>query len=58
MANMRQGVREWTKDEVEAIVDDYFDMLDKEIRGEAYVKRGIGDRSAHFSIAVQTARLS
>jgi hypothetical protein len=29
---------DWTREEVEATVADYFDMLDHEVRGHAYNK--------------------
>ena len=30
---------DWTRDEVEAIVGDYFDMLRKDLSGDAHSKR-------------------
>ena len=38
MAKAANKSRDWSQQEVEAIIDDYFDMLGKEVRGEPYVK--------------------
>ena len=38
MARTNNENREWSLDEVEAIVDDYLDMLGKEVRGERHIK--------------------
>jgi hypothetical protein len=65
MAKTPNKNREWSPAEVEAIVDDYFDMLAKEIRGEPYVKaehrrslRALFDRRTNGAIELKHCNIS
>jgi len=57
--------RDWSRIEVEAVVADYFDMLDKELRGEAYNKtehrrrvRAVLDRRTDGSVEFKHQNIS
>jgi hypothetical protein len=38
MADVGRGTRDWTREELDAIVADYFDMLDADLGGRPYLK--------------------